>query len=80
MGLTKTMDVTSSVTSLTGTVVALGRLALSFTLLTLVSTVQGNERQAFCLLVATLLNLRAWTDSLMPQFGCRLVFLLGLLQ
>lgn len=59
MRLTRTTGDTSSVLNLLGTVVALGGLPLSFTLLTLMHTAQRRERRAFCLLDVTLLNLRA---------------------
>lgn len=78
MRLTKTTDDISSVTSLLGTV-ALGGQAVSFTLLTLVHTAQRSKRRTFCLVGVTLLNLRAWTDSMMLQFRFRLMLCLGLL-
>jgi len=65
MRLTRTVGDTSSVISVLGAAVALGGLPSSFTLLTLMHTAQKSERQAFCLLDASLLNLRAWTDSMM---------------
>lgn len=75
MRAAKTMYGTSSVISRMGAVVALGGLASSFTLLTLLHTAQRSERQAFCLLDVTLLSLHAWTDSVMFQSG----FCMGLL-